>query len=175
MSRSGIWQLRKLKLQYCDLGGSSRGMRYASAFSSPLPIRHSKINLAHPGPCREFLETRLPEFQKKNPQVLVDVVKRRNRHPHLSGEYRTPPPNKPLSCLLGRSFVPCGGLCGWRCAVIGREKSVGVGGLEADEVEHYIYHLRNQWGLKSRRLGAGQIISQRRSVQGVWNPFVKYD
>ncbi len=63
----------------------------------------------------------------------------------------------------------------WRGAVIGREKSVGVGGLEADEVEHYIYHLRNQWGLKSRRLGAGQIISQRRSVQGVWNPFVKYD
>ncbi|ELR10837.1 mitochondrial ribosomal protein L51/S25/CIB8 family protein [Acanthamoeba castellanii str. Neff] len=121
MSRSGIWQLRKLKLQYCDFGGSSRGMR-------------------------EFLETRLPEFQKKNPQVLVDVVKRRNRHPHLSGEY-----------------------------LIGREKSVGVGGLEADEVEHYIYHLRNQWGLKSRRLGAGQIVSQRRSVQGVWNPFVKYD
>jgi predicted nucleotide-binding protein (sugar kinase/HSP70/actin superfamily) len=47
--------------------------------------------------------------------------------------------------------------------------------MEADEVEHYIYHLRNQWGFKSRRLGAGQIVSQKRSVQGVWNPFVKYD
>jgi hypothetical protein len=62
-----------------------------------------------------------------------------------------------------------------RAVAAGREKAVGVGGMEADEVEHYIYHLRNQWGFKSRRLGAGQIVSQKRSVQGVWNPFVKYD
>jgi large subunit ribosomal protein L43 len=96
---------------------------------------------------REFLETRLPDFQKRNPQVEVDVVKRRNRHPHVAGQYLS----------------------------TGRGRAIGVRGLEAEEVEHYVYYLRNQWGTKAHRLGAGQIISRKRSVQGVWNPFVKYD
>lgn len=47
--------------------------------------------------------------------------------------------------------------------------------MDADEVDYYMHYLRNQWGNKPRRLGTGQIVSQRRSIQGVWNPFVRYD
>lgn len=142
----------------------------------PLPIRHSKINLAHPGPMQGVFGDTPARIPEEEPASLGGRGEASQSPSSPLRRIPYPPPGQtPQLLAWERSFVPCGCLCGWRCAVIGREKSVGVGGLEADEVEHYIYHLRNQWGLKSRRLGAGQIISQRRSVQGVWNPFVKYD
>jgi len=48
-------------------------------------------------------------------------------------------------------------------------------GLDPSEVDYYFNYLRNQWGTKARRLGEGQIITKRRSVQGIWNPFIKYE
>lgn len=62
MAKSGIWQLSKLSLSYCDFGGSSRG-------------------------AREFLRAVLPTFAQENPQINVVNTMRRGRHPHLRAEY----------------------------------------------------------------------------------------
>jgi hypothetical protein len=67
MSRSGIWQLRKLKLQYCDFGGSSRGMRYQRF---PPPQSGSKINLAHPGTMQGVFGNAPARIPEKEPASL---------------------------------------------------------------------------------------------------------
>ncbi|KAI3652380.1 hypothetical protein MP228_002705 [Amoeboaphelidium protococcarum] len=54
--------LQKVVVQYCDLGGSSAGMR-------------------------EFILTRLPQWAKKNPHVEVIVQPRPFHHPHLRATY----------------------------------------------------------------------------------------
>jgi len=62
MSRRGAWLLKRLRLQYCDWGGSSAGLR-------------------------EFVESGLPAFRAANPQIEVETAVRRNRHPLLVGDY----------------------------------------------------------------------------------------
>ncbi|KAL6064267.1 54S ribosomal protein L51, mitochondrial [Balamuthia mandrillaris] len=62
MSRNGIWQMKRLIVQWCDWGGSSRGVR-------------------------EFLKTQYPAFAERNPQIEAEAVLRRGRHPHLIAEY----------------------------------------------------------------------------------------
>ncbi|PRW33640.1 54S ribosomal mitochondrial [Chlorella sorokiniana] len=62
MARRGVWQLRKLLVHYCDYGGSSRG-------------------------TREFVEQILPHFQRDNPQLAVETVVQRGKHPGLLGEF----------------------------------------------------------------------------------------
>ncbi|EIE22936.1 hypothetical protein COCSUDRAFT_83708 [Coccomyxa subellipsoidea C-169] len=63
MARLGVWQLRKLTLNYCNISGSSRG-------------------------ARTFVEDYLPTFKQENPhlQVLEDLQP--GRHPYLKAEYR---------------------------------------------------------------------------------------
>jgi len=45
MALRGVWQLQKLVVNYCDWGGSSRGIRYDDIFwfltSVVVPLDHS--------------------------------------------------------------------------------------------------------------------------------------
>lgn len=38
--------------------------------------------------CREFVEQILPHFQRDNPQLAVETVVQRGKHPGLLAEYR---------------------------------------------------------------------------------------
>eukprot|EP01027_Heterolobosea_sp_BB2_P003104 GEZU01004701.1.p2 GENE.GEZU01004701.1~~GEZU01004701.1.p2 ORF type:complete len:151 (+),score=20.81 GEZU01004701.1:48-455(+) len=62
MSRNGVFQLRKIIINYCDIGGSSRGVR-------------------------EYINTELFKFAEKNPQIQFEVKLRRGHHPYVAGEY----------------------------------------------------------------------------------------
>nr|POE68395.1 54s ribosomal protein l51, mitochondrial [Quercus suber] len=63
MALRGAWQLQKLVLSFSDLGGSSRGIR-------------------------AFMESHLPAFGEKNPQLDFVTQLIRGQHPHLKGLYR---------------------------------------------------------------------------------------
>ncbi|KAI3425285.1 hypothetical protein D9Q98_009052 [Chlorella vulgaris] len=62
MARRGVWQLQKLLVHYCDFGGSSRG-------------------------TRDFVEHMLPHFRRDNPQLAIETVVQRGKHPGLLAEY----------------------------------------------------------------------------------------
>ena len=56
------WQLQRLTVRYCDMGGSSRG-------------------------TREWIRTLLKPFAEANPQVQCVAGVARGRHPVVQGEY----------------------------------------------------------------------------------------
>ncbi|CAD6336955.1 unnamed protein product [Miscanthus lutarioriparius] len=62
MALRGVWQLQKLVVNYCDWGGSSRGIR-------------------------DFMEAHLPAFKEKNPHLEVVTELVRGQHPNLKGIY----------------------------------------------------------------------------------------
>jgi large subunit ribosomal protein L43 len=57
-----VCQLKRLTLQFCSQGGSSRGLR-------------------------EYIDSDVTTFAKLNPAVAVYVRERRRRHPRLVGEF----------------------------------------------------------------------------------------
>jgi large subunit ribosomal protein L43 len=57
-----VWQMRKLTLEYCPRGGSSRGLR-------------------------EYIEQRRSQLAQENPQIILEVKERRGHHPVLRGIY----------------------------------------------------------------------------------------
>ena len=60
--RDFVWQLRKLVLEYCPGGGSSRGLR-------------------------EYTEQRRSQLIQENPQIIIETRERRGHHPVLRGMY----------------------------------------------------------------------------------------
>jgi len=63
MSCRGVFQLKKLHLQYCDYGGSSKGVR-------------------------EFLNSvYVKEFMEKNPQIEFKFFNKRGAHPYITATY----------------------------------------------------------------------------------------
>ncbi|WVZ25598.1 hypothetical protein V8G54_004142, partial [Vigna mungo] len=72
MALRGVWQLHKLIVSYCNWGGSSRGIR-------TLQLK-SVAGWA-------FMESQLPIFKEKNPQLEVVTELIRGQHPHLKGFY----------------------------------------------------------------------------------------
>ncbi|KAK3148045.1 hypothetical protein QOZ80_3BG0289910 [Eleusine coracana subsp. coracana] len=63
MALRGVWQLQKLVVNYCDWGGSSRGIR-------------------------TFMEQHLPAFRENNPHLEVVTELVRGQHPNLKGIYK---------------------------------------------------------------------------------------
>eukprot|EP01112_Ceratiomyxa_fruticulosa_P021899 TRINITY_DN7862_c0_g1_i1.p1 TRINITY_DN7862_c0_g1~~TRINITY_DN7862_c0_g1_i1.p1 ORF type:complete len:103 (-),score=7.12 TRINITY_DN7862_c0_g1_i1:170-478(-) len=64
MSIRGVWQLKNLRLSFCKIGGSSRGIR-------------------------ELILAPIEQFKKDNPQLNVEIRNRNGHHPYVRGEYLT--------------------------------------------------------------------------------------
>eukprot|EP00240_Pyramimonas_obovata_P011860 CAMPEP_0118933064 /NCGR_PEP_ID=MMETSP1169-20130426/11167_1 /TAXON_ID=36882 /ORGANISM="Pyramimonas obovata, Strain CCMP722" /LENGTH=125 /DNA_ID=CAMNT_0006875785 /DNA_START=58 /DNA_END=435 /DNA_ORIENTATION=+ len=62
MSIRGVLQLSKLTLNYCRVGGSSRGMR-------------------------QFIEEELPKLKETLPTLEINVAQKNGHHPFVVGEY----------------------------------------------------------------------------------------
>ncbi|CAI5980565.1 unnamed protein product [Closterium sp. NIES-64] len=115
MAVRGVWQLRRLVVNHCDFSGSSRG-------------------------AREFVASLLPRFKEGNPQLAVDAVVNRGKHPNLHAQY-----------------------------VNGRERVVDVKNQEAETILIQALRLRNSTGRKVVKLKSRH-ESTRPSIQGMWTP-----
>jgi len=62
MAVRGVYQLKEVLFRYCDIGGSSRGIR-------------------------EYIQTTLIPFSESNPQINFKVAIKRNRHPCITASY----------------------------------------------------------------------------------------
>ncbi|XP_039779393.1 54S ribosomal protein L51, mitochondrial-like isoform X2 [Panicum virgatum] len=71
MALRGVWQLQKLVVNYCDWGGSSRGIR-------------------------AFMEAHLPAFKEKNPHLEVVTELVRENHNERVVCVRNLPPEEIL-------------------------------------------------------------------------------
>ena len=63
MCTRGVYQLRKLSIYFCDFGGSSQGIRDA------------------------LLSPSFSSFISDNPHIQVDLIRKRNSHPFVTGAY----------------------------------------------------------------------------------------
>ncbi|GFR43338.1 hypothetical protein Agub_g4408 [Astrephomene gubernaculifera] len=115
MSKYGVWMLERLIIKYCDVGGSSRGMRL-------------------------FLNEALPAFQEQNPQLAVEEVVRRYRHPMLVALYRN-----------------------------GRSKPICVKNQAPKDIMEHISWLRNSHGRgQEYQVVRSRHLTRSPSVQGQW-------
>mmetsp|Transcript_22184 Transcript_22184/g.26731 ORF Transcript_22184/g.26731 Transcript_22184/m.26731 type:complete len:136 (-) Transcript_22184:48-455(-) len=65
MATRGVWQLHKLRMVYCEHGGSSRNIR-------------------------EFIKSgKIVDWARENPQVNIVVQIRNSKHPYIQGQYIT--------------------------------------------------------------------------------------
>mmetsp|Transcript_9897 Transcript_9897/g.16281 ORF Transcript_9897/g.16281 Transcript_9897/m.16281 type:complete len:133 (-) Transcript_9897:149-547(-) len=115
MSKRGVWQLKRLTIFYCSRGGSSRG-------------------------AREYIDTRLVDFAKSNPQLQIIAAIRNGRHPFVHGEYVN-------------DFI----------------KTDGIKNLTQGEIHEKIMSLRDGFGQKGSKL-ATNTITKHPSIQGIWYP-----
>ncbi|PNH03404.1 54S ribosomal protein L51, mitochondrial [Tetrabaena socialis] len=116
MSKYGVWMLETLVIKYCDIGGSSRGMRL-------------------------FLDEALPALKQQNPQLGVEEVVRRHRHPMVVALYRT-----------------------------GRSKPVCVKNLAPRDIMDHIMWLRNSHGRgQEYQVVRSRHLTRSPSIQGQWS------
>ncbi|GJN32192.1 hypothetical protein PR202_gb20676 [Eleusine coracana subsp. coracana] len=120
MALRGVWQLQKLMVNYCDWGGSSRGIR-------------------------AFVETCLPAFKEKNPQLEVVTELVRGQHPNLKGIYS-------------------------KMKITTNEWSVR--NLSPEDILLQATRLKNSLGRKVVKLRTRH-VTKRPSVQGTWTTEMK--
>ncbi|KAK1290653.1 hypothetical protein QJS10_CPB18g00388 [Acorus calamus] len=119
MALKGVWQLQKLVISFCDISGSSRGIR-------------------------AFMESHLPAFKERNPQLELLTELNRGRHPYLKALYR----NK-------------------------NERVVCIRNQEPEEILLQATRLRNTLGNKVKKLKTRH-VTHNPSVQGTWTTALKF-
>ena len=72
MATRGIQQLQKLRIRYCEYGGSSATVRQYLQQSPTSPQKNHLIS-----------------FAKSNPNVQIIIKPRNGHHPYIQGEYIT--------------------------------------------------------------------------------------
>ena len=115
-----ILQCKRLDFHYCDWAGSSRGMN-------------------------KFLQSYLPTFAKKNPQIEISVSPRPGHHPVVRGVYMN-----------------------------GHERPVCVKNMTPHQILEKAERLKSTSGEKQRkenRAGRRVVTSLNESVRGVWSPY----
>ncbi|KAI5055682.1 hypothetical protein GOP47_0029203 [Adiantum capillus-veneris] len=86
------------------------------------------------------METELPVFKEKNPQLEVETLLNRGQHPYLKGFY-----------------------------VNKKDRVVGVKNLESKEILLQATRLRSCLGRKVNKLKT-RVLTHYPSVQGTWQP-----
>ncbi|MBA0779847.1 hypothetical protein Gotri_004046 [Gossypium trilobum] len=142
MALRGVWQLKKLRVSYCDWGGSSRGIRLFWALLERELALGILVNNMLQGWA--FMESELPTFKEKNPQLEVVTELIRGQHPHLKGFYK----NK-------------------------NERVVCVKNMTPEDILLYATRLRNALGRKVVKLKTRH-VTKHPSVQGTWTTDVKF-
>lgn len=72
MATRGIQQLQKLRIRYCEHGGSSTAIRQYLSQSPSSPNNNHLIN-----------------FAKSHPNIQIIIKPRNGHHPYIQGEYIT--------------------------------------------------------------------------------------
>mgnify|MGYP001803977307 CR=1 FL=1 len=103
---------------------------------------------------RNYIAEKLVPFARGNPQITIRAEVKRNRLPFIRGEYRK----------KERDF---------KFVVNGNTMSIGLKNQNLDAIDHHVYLLRNQCGLKVTRK-MRPVLSQNPSIQGVWDQRVAY-
>nr|8A22_AG Chain AG, mL43 [Polytomella magna]8APN_AG Chain AG, mL43 [Polytomella magna]8APO_AG Chain AG, mL43 [Polytomella magna] len=116
-AKYGTHMLESLVFKYCDIGGSSRGMRL-------------------------FLKDYMDPFKQTNPQLRIEEVQNRRRHPMLVALYRN-----------------------------GQCKPVCVRNLSPEEIAKHIFWLRNSHGRDDDyKVPRSHKVVRNESIQGTWAP-----
>ena len=107
-----------------------------------LLIRYSDLDGSSRG-VREWMKSHLVDFAALNPAMSVQTELKRAVHPFVRGYYEN-----------------------------GNSKTIGIKNLDSDEINDYVFDLRNQIGRKTSGSGNGYskpVLSTTPSVQGEWN------
>ncbi|KAF2744950.1 hypothetical protein M011DRAFT_407461 [Sporormia fimetaria CBS 119925] len=111
-----ILQCKRMDFHYCDFGGSSRGMK-------------------------DFIQTALPRFASKYPQIEFTVSPRPGQHPAIVGHF-----------------------------INGKQREVSVRKLDNRQILEKVKELRDASGEKLVRSNK-PVTSTNESVRGIWSPF----
>lgn len=151
VDKNGAWQLVRLTLRYCPIGGSSAGIR---AF-----LRSAQID-----PSITTNKT-LRRFAEENPQLQIVAKVKRNRHPSLFGEYRV---HEKYTTLYDpddfKTFVnnpedrPAHTVC--------------VKNIDMKAIYKTCVNFRNSTGRQQNMLLKKPIFRESDSIQGHWKPFL---
>lgn len=156
MARYGQKLLRQLTFQYCDRMGCSVGMR-------------------------EYIQTALPGFQQRHPDVKVVTVMRRNQFPLVKAEYDLLPND---AAHLGRILMrqqqqqqhPQQQQLQQQPLQKQQEPRrlnsnvIGVKQRSAADIRGVVWWLtQSQCRPRTRRIPAKHMVSKQPSIQGAWN------
>eukprot|EP00976_Prorocentrum_cordatum_P054822 1105968-Prorocentrum_minimum.AAC.2 len=165
MSIRGVLQLSKLTLNYCRIGGSSRGMRWVV------------VSLRPQG--RLFIEEELPKLKHAYPTLEIDVAQKNGHHPFVVGEYGGCLSPQPLCDIIWRTYhnfkrYPSRILRRYgrhwvAVCVHGNVKEVTCRNEDPKEIMRQINFLRGQYGMPVKKIAHRQ-RTRRPSIQGGWSP-----
>eukprot|EP00924_Labyrinthula_sp_SR-Ha-C_P000989 maker-scaffold_7-snap-gene-10.21-mRNA-1 protein AED:0.02 eAED:0.02 QI:107/1/1/1/1/1/2/118/152 len=138
MDKNRVWQLQRVTLRYCPIGGSSRRMR-------------------------NFIRSDLKNFAEDHPWIEFRTEIKKNKHPIVVGEYKNyldekkRKENKDFTFKdLVRDHKPI------------QPKVVDVKKMERKEIFSVLEMMRNETGNKVGKRYKKPVIVENESIQGLW-------